>query len=358
MKKRGQVTIFVIIALLIVVSFVIVTQMPKIEQNPEKGTYLQKTAVLDTFDGVTQSYSTLTSDDDILSLEIPSGVSALREDGSSIVQIAAAVEDASIYEGALITPTSYDLKPDGATFNPPITLKISYNDSDLPEGLTEEEITLSYYSEGEWIAFPSSVDLENNLVTAEVSHFTNVALTNSPWIWREGCSVGYWVNANTGESAGTRPQGAPESKYVTGELVPWGADETGLRPCEPESGEDTWRCKYAGEYCGSNSHCCSGSCDITNRQCIGGDSGTSATGTGTSTTGRSLNIPSNIGLTGPWAEYCSKNPCPDCTSSNGWRYHPGWRDGGTRGYYTKPGYPDTNDRPAGAVPQAPCNRGW
>jgi len=58
-------------------------------------------------------------------------------------------------------------------FEKPVTLTFTYTDEQI-EGLDEETLTVNYWDEDflEWIALPTVVDRENNIVTATTTHFT------------------------------------------------------------------------------------------------------------------------------------------------------------------------------------------
>lgn len=81
-------------------------------------------------------------------------------------------------EGANVVGLPIDLGPDGATFDPVITLTWTYNSVDLPEGVAPENLILAYYDEGtqSWVKLECLVDAEAMTVTAAVSHFTVFAL--------------------------------------------------------------------------------------------------------------------------------------------------------------------------------------
>jgi len=72
----------------------------------------------------------------------------------------------------------YDFGPDGATFDPPIALTISYDPSLITEGVLEEDLVIAYYDEDaeKWVELDSVVDTEANTISAKVSHFTAFAV--------------------------------------------------------------------------------------------------------------------------------------------------------------------------------------
>ena len=74
----------------------------------------------------------------------------------------------------------YSIGPDGATFEPPITLTFNFNPDDVPEG----EVPAIHYwdpdandGEGAWVEIPGAVvDMENGTITVEINHFTPFAV--------------------------------------------------------------------------------------------------------------------------------------------------------------------------------------
>ncbi len=74
---------------------------------------------------------------------------------------------------------TYDLGPDGATFNPSITITFTYDPASIPEGVDEADLSLAYYdsSTGEWVVLEGIVvDPVNNTISGQVSHFTAFAI--------------------------------------------------------------------------------------------------------------------------------------------------------------------------------------
>jgi len=80
--------------------------------------------------------------------------------------------------GAYIIGCAYDYKPDGATFDPPITLTIKYDPGLVPAGFDETELVIALYdtATSTWTTYPSTVDTVNHTVTAQISHFTLFAV--------------------------------------------------------------------------------------------------------------------------------------------------------------------------------------
>jgi len=69
---------------------------------------------------------------------------------------------------------TYDIGPDGATFEPPALLNIIYDESLIPEGVAEENLVIALWDEdaGEWVPLPNcTVNPDTNTITVEISHF-------------------------------------------------------------------------------------------------------------------------------------------------------------------------------------------
>jgi len=116
------------------------------------------------------------SEDKVISITIPDGVTALDGEGNPLTDVEfVAIESApDPSEDASIIGLPYQLEPDGATFDPPVTLTWNYDPADIPDGVAEEELLIAYYDEGagEWQELESSVNPETNTITAPVGHFT------------------------------------------------------------------------------------------------------------------------------------------------------------------------------------------
>jgi len=79
---------------------------------------------------------------------------------------------------AYVVGCAYDYGPDGATFNPPITITIGYDPDLVPSGVAEADLVIAYYdvSKGMWVTLPTVVDTVNKELSAEVSHLTYFAV--------------------------------------------------------------------------------------------------------------------------------------------------------------------------------------
>jgi len=76
--------------------------------------------------------------------------------------------------GAHIIGLCYRFQPSEATFSPPITITYTYDDSEIPASIAEEDLVIALYDEenGKWVEYKSIVDPVTNTITVHVSHFS------------------------------------------------------------------------------------------------------------------------------------------------------------------------------------------
>ena len=117
------------------------------------------------------------SEDGNVGLTIDEGTTGLTEDGEPLseISIIEMEEPPAPPEDSSIIGLTYDIGPDGATFDQPITITLSYDPDEIPEGVNEEDLVIAMWDEdaGEWVILEGcTVDPVTHTVTAPVSHFT------------------------------------------------------------------------------------------------------------------------------------------------------------------------------------------
>jgi len=77
-------------------------------------------------------------------------------------------------EGVVVGKEVFDLKADDAWFYPDIKLTIEYDNYLLPKGVNENNIKIIYYEKylSTWVELETKIDKNNNLLSAEIHHFT------------------------------------------------------------------------------------------------------------------------------------------------------------------------------------------
>ena len=114
-----------------------------------------------------------------VSVEIDDDTVAVDADGDPFDEIEVDVRSPhDAPSDSVLVGNAYDLGPDGAEFDPPVPLTITYESQDLPDGVDAGELVIAWLDEeaDEWVELESSVDEDAREVVAEVSHFTEFCL--------------------------------------------------------------------------------------------------------------------------------------------------------------------------------------
>jgi len=131
-------------------------------------------------EGVMLETITLSCADGNATAEISAGTKALDAEGNPLTEISCEPPD----RPAQVPPDRnmiavYGFGPDRATFDPPITVTMSYDPAAIPAGVAEEDLVLAYYdaATGTWVEFTGIVvDPVNHIISGETSHFTQFAV--------------------------------------------------------------------------------------------------------------------------------------------------------------------------------------
>jgi hypothetical protein len=72
----------------------------------------------------------------------------------------------------------YILGPDGATFEPEVTLTLIYDPDNLPDGTIEDKLYIAFYDDSayKWVKLVSTVDPLGHTVCAKLTHFSTYAI--------------------------------------------------------------------------------------------------------------------------------------------------------------------------------------
>lgn len=122
----------------------------------------------------------ITSEDERLNIVILGGTIVLDEYGEPPVRLRFTVDETppSPPADAEILGLPYKFEPEGAVFNPLITVTWRYEQSDIPSGVAEEYLAIAFYEYEtlEWVKLLSIVDTVSNTITAYTNHFTTFAI--------------------------------------------------------------------------------------------------------------------------------------------------------------------------------------
>ena len=125
----------------------------------------------------------VTSRDKKAWIEIEPAASALTAAGEPLqeVEIEVVAELPPLPENTITIGPAYRFGPEGASFEPPLKLTLSYVPQHIPPGVAEKDLVLaSYDAEHGWQELQTELDRQNHLASAEVSHFSYFALISVP----------------------------------------------------------------------------------------------------------------------------------------------------------------------------------
>ena len=104
---------------------------------------------------------------------------------STPVEFTAAPTSAVPTSDLLVPGSTYDIGPSGTTFAVPITLTLSYDPANLPEGVAESELRLHKVVESGW-------ELTANASVNTVAHTVSGGTTREHRLKRYAARVCYW----------------------------------------------------------------------------------------------------------------------------------------------------------------------
>lgn len=117
--------------------------------------------------GRVSSTTVISTTDGKSTLTIPVGTSALDSYGGPLESVTIA----STSVGGTIA--AFDLGPDGARFDPSLSLTINYDPEDVLEGKT---VVVKMFDGAKWISLKTTVNTASATATVEISHFSKFAL--------------------------------------------------------------------------------------------------------------------------------------------------------------------------------------
>jgi len=131
--------------------------------------------------GVVQQDVHYSAPDGMITIDISSGTVAQDEAGEPLQGMDVELMCFGYPQppaGAYVIGCAYNIEPEGATFEPPITLTLAYDPGLVPANVTEVKLVIAYYDQaaGTWVEIDSAVDTMNKTITVEVSHLTMFAV--------------------------------------------------------------------------------------------------------------------------------------------------------------------------------------
>ncbi len=129
--------------------------------------------------GIVQNNVQLVSEDQTATLSIPTGTAFLDAQNKPLTSIYAnrtVTIPASPPKGAVVL--AYDFGPDGAKFNPPLTLTLDYKAAGLSPDNPEVSLFIVFWDGSQWVEIPSLVDPATHTISAKLSHFSLYVLVS------------------------------------------------------------------------------------------------------------------------------------------------------------------------------------
>jgi len=120
------------------------------------------------------------SEDKMLHIAVPEGTIVLDKDGEPLTGLELTINETPLPPPPEtdIVGLTYDVGPDGTSFDRAITITCSYDPYEISLRVAEEDLVIACYDEdvGEWLESPSVVDVVNNTVTTLADHLSTVTI--------------------------------------------------------------------------------------------------------------------------------------------------------------------------------------
>ncbi len=122
------------------------------------------------------------SEDGCVNIDFAKGVLAQTRDKAQLksVKIISIDSPAVLPSGFRFAGKVYELTPDGATFTPGITLTLTYDEGQIPEGTDFNSLGIMAYNPttATWEVLPSTLDKGKSSVTTTIGHFSIYAVAD------------------------------------------------------------------------------------------------------------------------------------------------------------------------------------
>ncbi len=124
---------------------------------------------------------TAPSEDTMCRLTLDKDTMALDKNGHPLreISIVAMEQPPVLPRNRTIIGPSYNIGPAGATFGPPATLSIAYEEGQVPEGIDEKDLVITTWDEASWQWAELEdyvIDPESDTITVLISHLSIFAV--------------------------------------------------------------------------------------------------------------------------------------------------------------------------------------
>jgi hypothetical protein len=182
-------------------------------------TYTGHASLTTSTSGEVQASTTVRTSDGSGSVTVPAGTTARDRNGRPLGEVSVKTVDPATLPPLPAGNTlgiSLTCGPDGATFDPPITLAFTLSSEEWASLDDPSVLHVVWYnpSTGSWEEVAAAVDPATRTVTARISHFSTYALA-WPSVLKE-------VTASSGDAVATATTATPLAETQTpGETLPW-----------------------------------------------------------------------------------------------------------------------------------------
>ncbi len=122
------------------------------------------------------------SEDGFVNIDIAKGVLAQTKDKTQLksIKIVAVDSPAELPSGFLLVGKVFEITPDGATFTPGITLTLTYDAAETPEGTDINSLSIMVYNPAtsKWESLASILDKAKSSVSTTIEHFSIYTLAS------------------------------------------------------------------------------------------------------------------------------------------------------------------------------------
>ncbi len=147
---------------------------------PPSGPGVTNLSLYTNSDGVFLMPATASSEDGRVRVSIEKGVTARTRSGTPLKEISInrGSDSPVAPENTMVVGFVYDLKPDGASFDPAAVLIMSYDGVKLPAGLNENRLLVCRWDEsaGQWRELQTTADLAAHTVSAKIDRLGSFAI--------------------------------------------------------------------------------------------------------------------------------------------------------------------------------------
>lgn len=164
---------------------------------------------VNTTTGAAERAVQLKTSDSVAAIDITSGTRLLDAQGKALTTITSArllSPPAAPAQSAIVL--AYNFGPDGAQFNPPITITLKYDPLALSGGIAEPGLSIAFWDGIQWQTLQSTVDTAAKTVSAKTTHFTPYAV------------IGKKPASSPASPSATAPSPAPSPKPTSAAPAP------------------------------------------------------------------------------------------------------------------------------------------